>query len=53
MKGSKDKGAQPRLTVSPSMDHLNLSRVQSAGEFLAAADAEGTMLQKQPPMLPR
>ena len=37
----KDSSAQPRLTVSPSMDHLNLSRVQSAGEFLAAADGEG------------
>jgi hypothetical protein len=32
--GTKDKKAASRLTVSPSMDHLNLSRVQSAGEFL-------------------
>jgi len=27
--------------MSPSMDHMNLSRVQSAGEFLAAADGGG------------
>ena len=36
------------------MDHLNLSRVQSAGEFLAAADAgEGGAALHAPLVLPR
>ncbi len=58
MGGSKgnDKKKQPRMTLSPSMDHLNLSRVQSAGEFLAAANGETStpLLYTTPPAtLPR
>jgi hypothetical protein len=58
-KSSKET-TQPRLTVSPSMEHLNLSRVQSAGEFLGGGggvngDTESAPLlhTQPPPMLPR
>ena len=42
---SKSRGNVARMTLSPSLEHLNLSRVASAGEFLdrASRDNEETI----------
>lgn len=47
---TKEIKSQPRLSVSPSMDHLSLSRVQSAGEFLSAGQESSAVVR---PLLPR
>lgn len=56
VKGKQGK-VEARLSVSPSMDHLNLSRAQSAGDFLTgAAVRDGRAAYssvRSPPVLPK
>jgi hypothetical protein len=55
---AKAKGGRaraPRMTLSPSMDHLSVSRAASAGDLLAAADGGGvaTATARATTVLPR
>lgn len=55
VKGGAKGKAQSGMTMSPSLDHVNVSRVPSAGDFLqnAAGAGEGVPIQQATNILPR